>query len=199
MSTLKNRIIELRNKGYLYSRISKELNCSIGTICYYVGKNQKEKNKLRARKRRNTNPLSCKLAEFKHNRIKDNSSKKHACDIKELICFKISKFHRGKTKGVFRMKDANFTVEDVIAKIGENPKCYLTGDMIDINSPRTYHFDHIIPRSRGGTNTLDNLGICTKRANLSKNDMTKDEYIEHCKKVLLHNGYKVEIDNASSI
>jgi 5-methylcytosine-specific restriction endonuclease McrA len=85
----------------------------------------------------------------------------------------------------------NFKPEDVINKYGENTFCYLTGDRIDISKPRTYSFDHKIPRSRGGENTLDNLGICTKIVNTSKTDMTPEEYIELCKKVLEHNGYNV--------
>lgn len=85
----------------------------------------------------------------------------------------------------------NLTVDDIIKKFGENPKCYLTGDLIDINKTRTYEFDHIIPKSRGGENTLDNLGICTKTANRIKHDMTPDELINQCKKILEHNGFKV--------
>jgi 5-methylcytosine-specific restriction endonuclease McrA len=89
------------------------------------------------------------------------------------------------------MSKSTFTVKDVIEKFGENPICYLTGEQIDINKPRTYHFDHIIPRSRGGDSSIDNLGICTKRANLAKHDMTPDEFEHLCKRVLEHNGYIV--------
>lgn len=84
-----------------------------------------------------------------------------------------------------------FTTSDVLDKIGENPKCYLTGDEIDIHQGSTYHLDHIIPLSRGGSRTLDNLGLATKMANMSKTDMTLDEYFNHCKKVLENNGYIV--------
>jgi 5-methylcytosine-specific restriction endonuclease McrA len=87
-----------------------------------------------------------------------------------------------------------FTVQDVKDKLGEHPVCYLTGEQIDINKPNTYQFDHIIPRSRGGQSTLDNLGICTKRANLSKSDMTPDEFFNFCKIVLENQGYKVTKD-----
>lgn len=80
-----------------------------------------------------------------------------------------------------------FSVDDVIAKFGDNPSCYLTGQPIDISKPRTYSFDHIIPKSRGGDNSLDNLGLCTKAANQAKNDMTLDEFINSCKQVVKHN------------
>ena len=78
----------------------------------------------------------------------------------------------------------NFTVDDVIKKFGKSPKCYITGESIDIQKPRTYHFDHITPRSKGGDNSIDNLGICTKKANLSKNDMTYEEFVEFCQSVV---------------
>ena len=78
------------------------------------------------------------------------------------------------------------TFNEVMKKFGDNPKCYLTGLPIDIKDTRSYHFDHIIPTSRGGTNTLDNLGICTKAANMAKSDMTPDELYDLCKLIISH-------------
>jgi 5-methylcytosine-specific restriction endonuclease McrA len=83
------------------------------------------------------------------------------------------------------------TIEELIERFGETPVCYLTGQPIDINHPRTYQFDHKVPSSRGGTNTIENLGICTKQANQAKSDMTHDEFVEFCKSVLIHHGYTV--------
>lgn len=84
------------------------------------------------------------------------------------------------------------TIEDIINKFGENPKCYLTGTSIDINNPSTFEFDHIIPVSRGGTSSLDNLGICIKQANRAKERMTPDEFFNLCKLVLENQGYKIQ-------
>jgi 5-methylcytosine-specific restriction endonuclease McrA len=109
--------------------------------------------------------------------------------VKLLLKGKIECFTYKKSKEQY-MKPL-FTVEDVIQKFGENTICYLTGDQIDINKPRTYAFDHVIPRSRGGNNDLDNLGICTKAVNQAKSDMTPDEFMNLCKKVLEYNGYTV--------
>lgn len=64
--------------------------------------------------------------------------------------------------------------------------------MINIEETRSYHFDHIVPRSRGGNNSLENLGIATKEANNAKNDMTEEEFIDLCKRVLQNNGYSIE-------
>ena len=176
----KQKILELREKGYSYRKIQKELGCSKGTVSYHLGDNQKEAAKLRCQKRRKQiHPLARKLEFFlaiekpKNKRIEKNI---------RLLYKKLWFFSKG---------EKMITLKEVTDKFGESPKCYLTGDSIDINQPKTYHFDHIIPKSRGGTSTINNLGICTKVANLSKTDMTLDEYILHCKKVLEHNGYQV--------
>ncbi len=76
-----------------------------------------------------------------------------------------------------------FTVQDVLDKFGTNPTCYLTGDSIDISKPSSYHFDHIIPKSKGGQSTIDNLGLCTKQANMAKGNMTADEFVNFCRKI----------------
>lgn len=85
------------------------------------------------------------------------------------------------------MQDEKFTVDDIIEKFGDNPVCYLTGQPIDITKPRTYHFDHIVPSSKGGSNSIENLGICTKEANMAKSDMTVEEFVKLCNMVVNHN------------
>ena len=84
-----------------------------------------------------------------------------------------------------------FTIDDVISKFGLNPRCYITGRLIDINKPKTYNFDHKIPTSRGGNNNIDNLGICTILANQAKFNMTPDELFNFCREVLEYQGYGV--------
>lgn len=79
-----------------------------------------------------------------------------------------------------------------LKKFGDNPKCYLTGEPINIWKTNTYNFDHIKPLSQGGESTLDNLGICTKEANMAKHDKTPEQFFELCVKILQYNGYKVE-------
>ena len=37
-------------------------------------------------------------------------------------------------------------------------KCYLSGREVNLDSASSFHFDHIVPKSKGGTNELDNLG-----------------------------------------
>ena len=50
----------------------------------------------------------------------------------------------------------------------------------------------MIPASRGGDNSLNNLGITHKVANTMKSDLTPEELIEWCKKILEFNNYKIE-------
>jgi hypothetical protein len=49
---MKEQILNLRNKGLSYKDIQKELNCSLGTISYYCGDNQKEKTAERRKRKR---------------------------------------------------------------------------------------------------------------------------------------------------
>jgi predicted transcriptional regulator len=183
---MKERILALRKLGKSYNKIVKTLGCSKSMVCYYCGENQKEKTVARTKcKRASQHPYVKKLEHF------IETSKSHKCSpvsktIKQMLHGKIRTFH---TDG--RECKMTFTVKDVINKFGERPKCYLTGRNVEIEKPRTYHFDHILPRSRGGTNTLENLGICTREANQAKCDLTVPEFIQLCRDVLEHHGYKV--------
>lgn len=192
MLTLKDKIVKLRASGFKYREIAKRVKCSMSTVTLYATKNGiKNKKDVSDRYRKSLHPYIEKIIKFCSQKLK--RGRFHQGQIKEsdnkLLRRKVRDFNKIKGEKVTML---NFTLEEVLEKLGESPKCYLTGETIDINKPRTYQFDHVIPRSKGGTNTLDNLGICTKEANLSKCGMTKEEYLEHCKKVLLHHGYKVE-------
>ena len=48
----KEKIFELRDKGYTYNQIQDELKCSKGTISYHLGYGQIGKTKQRSEKRR---------------------------------------------------------------------------------------------------------------------------------------------------
>lgn len=88
-----------------------------------------------------------------------------------------------------------YTYHDVIKYFGgTTTKCYLTGQTIDILKD-DYNLDHIVPVSRGGTNDLKNMGITTPDANRSKSDLTLDEYLVLCKKVLENFGYTIIKEN----
>ena len=77
-----------------------------------------------------------------------------------------------------------FSLTELRLKIGNNPKCYLTGESIDLNEPSSYSLDHIIPISRGGKSSLDNLGLIKLDVNLAKYNLTPDEFVLLCKRVV---------------
>ena len=185
MTHWKEQIKNLKESGLSFTEIHKQLGCSKGLLSYHLGIGQREKTKQRQIKfRQKAHPYLRKLDNFLIKR-EPPQKRKELHKFKKLIQCKLELFVRNRKTGEY-MKPP-FTIDDVINKFGENPKCYLTGDDIDIYQPRTYNFDHIIPVSRGGLNTLDNMGICTKKANSAKSDMTPEEFIDLCKKVLKYN------------
>lgn len=188
---MKEQILKLRSEGKSYGEIVKLLSCKKSMVQYHCGLNQKENNLKRQRKnKQNWHPYRKKLYNFYlDKRIKKKTKTYSKLTLTKILRRKINNFYEYK-KGDYM--DSNYIkIEDIINKFGENPKCYLTGQPIDINKPRTYEFDHIVPKSKGGTNTIDNLGICIKNANRAKAHMTPDEFIQLCKNVVEHQGYKL--------
>ncbi len=164
---MKEKILNLRAEGKTYNQIVEILGCSKSTVCYYCGQGQlaktKERNKAFYTKR---GGLYKKL-------------KGYCLDYGSKDC------RRKRTNA----KLLNFDL--VQRKIGENPICYLTGEPIDTSDLASYSLDHINPISKGGDSSLENLGITTRKANQSKSDLTHKEFLELCKKVLIHHGYNV--------
>lgn len=183
----KHKILELRAKGYSYNQIKLELGCSKGSISYHCNTTTKAKATKRMNNRRKVqHPYQKKLETFvckKRKPTQQNTNLTNNTRITKKI------IHFRTTKGNKTM--SNFTIKDVIEKFGENPRCYLTGELINIYEPSTYQFDHIKPASRGGSNELDNLGIATPQANFAKRDMTVEELLDFCKKVLNNFDYDV--------
>jgi len=102
-----------------------------------------------------------------------------------------TKRFRYKCKKKERVLTHKWNFEDLVKKYGDNPTCYISGDPIDYDATADYHLDHILPRCRGGDNSLENCGLATKTANQMKWKMTLPELLMECKKILEHNGYSV--------
>lgn len=167
---MKNEILKLREEGKSYGEIANILGCSKSTISYYCGKDQKEKTLICSRRFKELNPVKEKFNTF--NTISRKKITDACKDFKTQDSVKIS-------------------LNQVLEKFGENPKCYLTGRKIDWNDKKSYSFDHIIPVSKGGLGSIDNLGLCCPEANRAKSNLLFEEFLELCKEVLENAGYKV--------
>ena len=84
-----------------------------------------------------------------------------------------------------------YSVKDVYDKLSKNPVCYLTGTKVDLSNGSSYHLDHIVPLSRGGTSDLSNLGLCSPAVNKAKHNLSPTEFVDLCIKVVTHAGYSV--------
>jgi CRISPR/Cas system Type II protein with McrA/HNH and RuvC-like nuclease domain len=78
-----------------------------------------------------------------------------------------------------------FSLKDLKSKIEKKQKCYITGEPIDLLKPETYSLDHKIPVSRGGGSSLENLGLCKADINQAKYNLTDEEFLELCQRVVI--------------
>jgi 5-methylcytosine-specific restriction endonuclease McrA len=171
---MQKQILKLHTEGYSYREIAKKLGCSTGTVSYHCGDGQKAKTKERSQEIRKTSVILNRVRNF--HRPDRNKSK--------------PKVPR-KAGRVKQTKRSTFTWKDVIAKFGWETTCYLTGQKINLRDPKTYEFDHIVPYSRGGSTTLDNLGIATRDANQMKSNRMLTELLLLCEAVLRHHGWEL--------
>lgn len=162
---LKDEIIKLHSKGTKRVDIIFLLKCSGSTVDRYTKDGFAEKQRLFGQKWR-------------------EASKQN---LEKILQQKIYRFVR-KGVGCKNRKASNKTSEitpqELLLKFGANPVCYITGEAIDLMKPKEYQFDHIIPHNKGGNNDIGNLGLAKTIANRAKTDMTPDELVEFCKKVL---------------
>ncbi len=181
---MREKILELRSQGLTYNEISKQLGCAKSTVSYHCAEGQKEKSLLRTQKFKKSNILLNKIYKFKERKNKPARLTKESSRDRG-ITEKVRCFQR-RIGSKLGPSQSNFGVKEVLDLHGVQPICYLTGDKIDLSTPSSYSLDHIVPASKGGTNELTNLGFLTKNANIAKSDMSIEEFLELCVKVLVH-------------
>lgn len=64
-------------------------------------------------------------------------------------------------------------------------KCALTGRQLE---PEQTALDHIVPITKGGENSIDNVQFVTAAANVAKGTLDLDEFIELCRDVVRTHG-----------
>lgn len=187
---MKEKILELRKEGKTYNQIVEILGCSKSTVSYHCGLGQKEKSRKRTDILRDSNPIIQKLERFKVREKKE--LKKEVKEEREQRCFVdiVRKYQKRNGRTIDKNIQTSFNWVDIINIYGYDTFCYLSGEPINLLK-RNYNFDHKIPVSRGGDNSLDNLGISHEVVNRMKTDLTPEELMEWCKKILEFNGYKV--------
>jgi 5-methylcytosine-specific restriction endonuclease McrA len=186
---LGEKILKLRDEGLSYRQIEVRLGCSKGTISYHCGSGQKGKTLARTRKKRLC-PLRTKMEAFKHGKIKEN--KDPFAEVigskKQILLDKIRTFSRVGTKAKKMGYKFMFKLKDLIEKIGDDPRCYWTGRKINLKSRRSYHLDHLIPKSRGGDNSLENCVLACREANQGHGDGLPKEFVGLSCEVAVHRG-----------
>jgi 5-methylcytosine-specific restriction endonuclease McrA len=187
---MKEKILNLRNDGKTYKEIQDILKCSKSTISYHCGEGQKEKTKNRTKQIRENNPLIQKVSNFKGRIQKQYVLSSNGDREKRYFIEMSRKFQKRNCDGYDKNGLITFNWKDVMLLFGDNPICYLSGEKLDY-SKNNYSFDHITPVSKGGDNTIKNLGITHRIVNQMKSDLTVDELIEWCVKVLEYNNYSV--------
>lgn len=171
----KKDILRLRSEGKSFNQIHKELGCSKSVISYHCGNGNEKKRVLANSKKRSI--LDRKISTFR------SVMPRQVLRVK-LKGFKSRGKNDSKNNAIVNNISKNYSVKDVLKKIGANPTCYLTGKKINIDDGASYHLDHIIPTAHGGTNDLSNLNICIAEANMAKGQLSLSNFYKLCEDVL---------------
>lgn len=178
----RDQILQLHSEGKSRPEICRILQCHKSTVSYHLTPGQKEKFLERNNRYRGAAPILRKFERFKR---PSEVSEKQAVRYEQTLYRKIREFSKDRKTSTMKDKPT-FTNQEAMEKISANPVCYLTGTPIDLSKSSTYSLDHMIPRSRGGTNSLENMGLCTATANQAKFNLTVEEFHALCKSVVAH-------------
>jgi len=162
---MKEQILNLRAEGKSYNDIISIVGCSKGLVAYYCNNTTKDKQRVTTKQSKQRSTASTRISK-KLEGFKGRSGRRSFCP------------------------EGTITTKEVYERYGDQCICYLTGESINLIYD-DYQFDHIIPISNGGSCNIDNLGITIPSVNYAKGNLSVDEFVELCKKVVLHQGYTI--------
>jgi 5-methylcytosine-specific restriction endonuclease McrA len=169
---LEQQVKDLRLQNFTYRQIAGKVGCSLGVIGSildgtHIAYGTKEKKPP-------------KKYVYVHNATPT---------VKRIISLRLGNFRGRQKDGSTGRKNSYLSTQAVLDKIGSNPICYLSGRSLDLNDRKSFALDHIIPATKGGDNSLDNLDIVHSDVNKAKNNLLNEEFIQLCLDVVTHNGY----------
>ena len=194
----KEEIIDLYKSGKTQKEIVDLFELSKSTVCYIVNPDQKEKSRNRMQKRRTV--FTRKIDSFfDRTYVKPRDHKTMYKRPERRFEYKVRSIFRDKkdsTKGL-DMKTRQQEVRDFLWPIKEKDKkgneypytnCAITDKKVSVMEPDKHpdamSFDHALPSSRGGANSLKNIQPLMQRINEMKNNDTNEEFFKHIKLIV---------------
>jgi DNA-binding transcriptional MerR regulator len=171
----KQMMQDLRNEGYSYSNIAKQIGVSEATVMYWLNPLFAERSKANRQRWYNANADVAKFTRQNYLKTEHGSA---MSKVKEFLrrmrkgnvpdsVFLDGQFHDVARDLVYRGFSEILLPFDERARIG---RLYAEADRLTEETGIEHHVDHIQPLSKGGEHLLYNLQILTAQENLSKND-----------------------------
>lgn len=130
---------------------------------------EKPISEFRFRPEKNWRVKDCKPCESKAAKVWYKAAKK-----RDPIKWRIQVLRLNRSKQI--------TIDWVESELDkQHHKCALSGRPIDI---LTLEVDHIVPRSKGGSDELSNLRLVCRAANAAKGELTDDELLLLCQEII---------------
>lgn len=85
-----------------------------------------------------------------------------------------------------------FDTKQLVERFGMKFKCPLSGRDINLENFETYEFDHLLPVSQNGDNSIHNLQILSKEINQMKGGLTNEQLISNCIEILENQGFQIK-------
>lgn len=146
---------------------------------YYHAEPEKHRSKSReaAQRRRNTKEGKAQLAKIAK-RCWDNGRKDRDKAYKQSL--KDKHFFVWRARQWSASYHVKITAQD-LARLWKSQRgqCALSGRKLSRNA----HLDHIIPESKGGNHTIDNLRWLDPQVNVARGNMADEEFIAMCEQI----------------